>query len=59
MPSIPGVLSISHGEKEGCNIEDTIACYEAIQFSYFEEEKMCGWIENGTGIVKASDYCGE
>ena len=40
MPSKLDELSMAHGKKEGCKIEDTIACYEAIQFGYFEDEKM-------------------
>ena len=44
MKSIPGVPSMSNVEKEGCNIEDTITWYEAIQFSYFDEKKKL-WLD--------------
>lgn len=32
-----------------CQIEATIACYEALQFGYFDDYKMQDWMRNGVG----------
>ncbi len=46
MPSRLKISSESLRNKTNYQIETTIACYEALQFSYFDDYKMQDWIKN-------------
>lgn len=46
------ISSVAFENEEDCQIEATIACYEAIQFSYFnnnEKNEKKDWMEIGGG----------
>ena len=51
MPDRLKISSKSLKNKTNCHIESTIACYEALQFSYFDDYKMQDWIKNGVGVI--------
>ena len=59
MPSKPNISNESLENKEDCQIEFTIACYEAIQFSYFDNDEMKDWMQNEVGVDGAPYNWGE
>jgi len=59
MPSKPNISNESLENKENCQIEPTIACYEAIQFSYFDNDEMKDWMQNEVGVDGAPYNWGE
>ncbi len=48
--SKPNISSENLENEEDYQIEATIACYEAIQYSYFDNDEMKDWIQNGVGV---------